>query len=193
MSSALWNRLVNLISGKKPLVFFFPVACIARAFSELCAFEHLHLWYIWLEHFPSCFRHFLILPFSHWDLELHLDILKESLLLGAPSFQLKRGWACLLALWKSRCLIRSWQKFAFDWIQAVGDPFSFCAAEVNSWVLAADEIQGYRSKQQDIFWQKYSQHVHGLCGKPDQICRGTGRRNPRRGWSRNQWGYKTTS
>lgn len=48
---------------------FFPAACIARAFSELCAFEHL--WYIWIEHFPSCFHHFLILPFSHWDLELH--------------------------------------------------------------------------------------------------------------------------
>ncbi|XP_053822291.1 erlin-2 isoform X2 [Vidua macroura] len=66
-------------------------------------------------------------------------------------------------------------------------------AQVNSRVLAADEVQGNRSQQQDLLWQRYSQHVHGLCREPDQICRGTGRRNPRGGRGRSQRGHKTTS
>lgn len=117
--------------------------------------------------FSQLLPSFLTLPFIHWDLEL----LQNSLALGTPFFS-------LLGLWEVCASCARGRNFLFP-KPSCCDPFSLRAAQVNSRVLAADEVQGNRSQQQDLLWQRYSQHVHGLCREPDQICRGTGRRNPR--------------
>uniref|UniRef100_A0A7M4E3P5 ER lipid raft associated 2 n=1 Tax=Crocodylus porosus TaxID=8502 RepID=A0A7M4E3P5_CROPO len=61
-------------------------------------------------------------------------------------------------------------------------------AKANSRVSAADEVQGHCSKQQDLFWQGYSQHVHGPCREPRQACKGTSRRDEGPAWGRSSRG-----